>query len=124
MTRPFSDDLRERAMARVLAGESIRSIGRALKISPSCVSKWSRRVRETGSVSPARIGGYKPRVLSGALAQWLEARMRAHPFTLRGLVKELAERGVNVDYKAVWTFAHEVGLSFKKNRASQRARPR
>ncbi len=122
MTRPYSDDLRERAMARVAAGETIRAIGAALKVSPSCVSKWCSRVRATGSVSPAQIGGYKPRVLSGDSARWLDARMRDRPFTLRGLVTELSERGVKVDYRSVWRFAHDAGLSFKKNRARQRAR--
>ncbi|MGA8170348.1 MAG: helix-turn-helix domain-containing protein, partial [Methylocystis sp.] len=63
MSRPLSNDLRERAMARVAAGEPIRAIAAALSISPSCVSKWSRRLRETGSVAPAKIGGHKPRVL-------------------------------------------------------------
>jgi putative transposase len=121
MTRPCSNDLRERAMARVLAGEPIRVIAAALSISPSCVSKWSTRLRTTGSAKPARIGGYKPRVLSGEHADWLRARMNDHPFTLRGLVAELAERGVRVDYRSVWTFAHEEGLSFKKNRVRQRA---
>ena len=57
MTQPCSNDLRERAMARVAAGELIRAIAAALVISPSSVSKWSRRLRETGSVSPAKIGG-------------------------------------------------------------------
>jgi putative transposase len=119
MTQPCSNDLRERAMARVAAGESIRAIAAALVISPSSVSKWSRRLRETGSVSPAKIGGHKPRVLAGANADWLRVRMR-EPFTLRGLVKELAERGVCVDYRSVWTFAHDEKLSFKKNRLRQR----
>lgn len=121
MTRPLSNDLRERAMARVAAGESIRAVAAALSVSPSSVSKWSRRLRETGSVAPGEMGGYKPRVLFGAQAEWLRARMRDNPFTLRGLVKELAERGLRVDYRSVWTFAHDEGLSFKKNRVCQRA---
>ena len=48
MTRPYSEDLRERAVARYEAGETTRSIAAALRISPSCVSKWSKRKRETG----------------------------------------------------------------------------
>jgi putative transposase len=120
MTRPCSNDLRERAMARAALGEPIRAIAAALAISPSSVSKWSRRLRETGSVAPAKIGGNKPRVLAGSNAEWLRGRMRDYPFTLRGLVKELAERGVRVDYRSVWTFAHDEGLSFKKNRLRQR----
>lgn len=39
MTQPYSEDLRERARARAEAGTTIRMIGRALAISPSCVSK-------------------------------------------------------------------------------------
>jgi transposase len=121
MTRPLSNDLRERAMARVASGETIRAIGAALAISPSCVSKWSSRLRETGSVAPGKIGGHKPRKLSGANADWLRARIKEHPFTLRGLVKELAARDVFVDYRTVWSFVHDEGLSFKKNRLRQRA---
>src|SRR5258708_7030403 len=43
-------------------------------------------------------------------------------FTLRGLVAELAERGLKVDYRAVWNFVHAEKLSFKKNRGGQRTR--
>lgn len=120
MTRPLSNDLRERAMARVAAGESIRAVAAALSVSPSSVSKRSRRLRETGSVAPGKMGGYKPRVLSGAHAEWLRARMRDNPFTLRGLVKELAKRGLRVDYRSVWTFAHDEGLSRVCQRAGAR----
>jgi hypothetical protein len=33
---------------------------------------------------------------------------------LRGLVVELGERGLKVDYRTVWSFVHLEGLSFKK----------
>jgi len=52
MTRPYSEDLRERAMRRADAGETIRSIAAALQISPSCVSKWRKLRRETGGLAP------------------------------------------------------------------------
>ena len=35
---------------------------------------------------------------------------------LRGLVAELAERGMQVDYKTVWEFVHAEGLTHKKRR--------
>lgn len=66
--RPYSEDLRERAVQRAEAGETIRSIGEALRISPSCVSKWRKRLRETGSLTPDQIGGHKPRTLGPAWA--------------------------------------------------------
>jgi putative transposase len=121
MTRPYSEDPRERARARYEAGESIRSIGEALGISTSYVSKWRRRQRETGSVSPGQIGGHKPRVLSGASADWLRARCRSGPFTTRGLTAELAARGIKTDRRAVWVFVRAEGLSFKKKRSAGRA---
>ena len=46
MTAPYSVDLRERALARKEAGETNREIAAALRISPSCVSKWTKRKRE------------------------------------------------------------------------------
>jgi putative transposase len=67
------------------------------------------------------MGGHKPKKLSGAHRDWLLERCREKEFTLRGLVDELAERGLKVDYRSVWEFVHAEKLSFKKNRARQRA---
>lgn len=123
MTAPYSEDLRERALARKAAGETHRQIAAALRISPSCVSKWTKRKRETGSLAPAQVGGYKPRTLAGECAQWLRERIVSGPVTLRGLTAELAERGIKTQPRAVWVFLHAEGLSFKKNRAASRADP-
>lgn len=120
MPKPYSMDLRERATARVAAGEPIRVVATALRISPSCVSKWSGRLQATGSAAPAQIGGYKPRAIAGEQAAWLKQRIVGDDFTLRGLVAELAERGLTVDYRTVWSFVHEEDLSFKKKRAAKR----
>jgi putative transposase len=119
MTAPYSIDLRERALARKAAGQTNREIAVALNISPSCVSKWMTRQRETGSLAPAQVGGYKPRTLSGDCADWLRARIGSGPFTLRGLAAELAERGIKTQPRAVGVFVHAVGLSFKKNDAAR-----
>lgn len=118
MTRPYSEDLRERALSRYDQGETTRSIGDALEISPSCVSKWLKLRRETGSLAPGKIGGHKPRQLSGETADWLRERCEAGPFTIRGLAAELAARGIKTGRRAVWVFLHAEGLSFKKNRAA------
>src|SRR5579885_1668805 len=119
MTAPYSMDLRERAMARKAAGETHAEIAAALQIASSCVSKWAKRERETGSLAPAQIGGRKPRTLSGECADWLRERIAAGPFTLRGLTAELAERGIKTQARAVWVFVHDEGLSFKKNAAGR-----
>lgn len=121
MSRPYSMDLRERVLSAVLS-ECMSARGAAARfgVSESSAIKWVRRYRETGSVAPSKIGGYKPRLLSGELRDWLLERMKAD-FTLRGLVAELATRGVKVDYVQVWRFVHAEGLSFKKKRSSRRA---
>src|SRR5438270_10940289 len=117
MTRPCSEDLRERALARADAGETVRSIAQALDISPSCISKWKNLRQQSGGVTPGKIGGYKKKTLSGAHAEWLRKRIHSGPFTLRKLTAELAERGIKTDVRAVWTFVHAEGVSFKKNDA-------
>jgi putative transposase len=123
MARPYSMDLRERAVARVQAGESVRLIARALSLSPSSVVKWSQRFRATGSAAAGKMGGHRPRLLAGEHAEFLRQRIAQREFTLRGLVAELAGRGLKVDYRTVWTFVRGEGLSFKKNRSAKRARP-
>ena len=75
---------------------------------------WLKLFDETGSVAPRQVGGYKPRKISGAFRDWLVGRCREQDFTLRGLVAELGERGLKVDYRSVWEFVHAEGLSYKK----------
>ena len=112
--KPLSIDLRERAMARLDAGETVRDVGEALSVASSTVVKWSLRRRATGRVAPAKIGGNVARKIDGDQEAWLRARMAAGPFTLRELVVERAERDLRADYRTMWKFAPGAGLSFKK----------
>lgn len=123
MARPYSMDLRERAIARLEAGERVRAVAAALSVAPSSVVKWRQRRRATGSVAPGKMGGHVPRKIRGDDEAWLIDRIAAAPFTLRGLVAELAGRGLEVDYRTVWSFVHRARLSFKKNARGQRAGP-
>jgi putative transposase len=124
MGKPYSMDLRERAVAGVLRdGLSRHQSAARFGIAPSTVINWVRRVQETGSVAPGRMGGRKPKAIAGEHALFLARRVGEGGFTLRGLVAELAERGLKVDYRSVWNFVHAEKLSFKKNRRRQRTRP-
>lgn len=124
MAKPYSMDLRERVVAAVeREGMSRHEAAARYGVAASSAIKWVRRFRDTGSVAPAQMGGYKPRTLRGEHRDWLLERA-SRDFTLRGLVAELAERGVKVDYRSVWEFVHAEGLSFKKKRAPRRAAPR
>jgi transposase len=123
MARAYSLDLRERAVTRVSKGESARSVAALLQVSVSSVVKWSQRMRATGSVAAGPMHGHRPKVLLPH-RDFLLARMSdGRGFTLRGLVGELGEIGIKVDYRTVWNFVHAEGLSFKKKRAAKRTKP-
>jgi putative transposase len=81
----------------------------------STAINWVRRFSETGSVKPDQIGGYRPKKIAGPHREWLMQRCRKD-FTVRGLVAELAERGLKVDYRTMWEFVHAEKLSYKKRR--------
>src|SRR5207245_11113176 len=83
---------------------------------------WMRRVEETGTVEPGQMAGHKPKAVSGDHAVWLSQRIGDGDFTIRGLVAELAGRGLKVDYHSVWDFVHAEKLSFKKKRGAWRTR--
>jgi transposase len=123
MGRPYSVDLRERVVAAVEGGGlSCRQAAAQFGVGVSTAINWVRRLRETGSVRPGQMGGHKPKSIWGAHRSWLLARIEAKDFTLRGLVAELAERGLKVDYRTVWSFVHAEKLSFKKKRGGWRTR--
>ena len=117
MTRPYSNDLRERVVGAVERGElSCRQAARHYGVGISTAIKWVQRLRSTGSVSPGKIDGYRPKKLIGTWRTWLLERCQGGEFTLRGLAAELAERGLKVDYRVVWEFVHAEKLSHKKRR--------
>lgn len=117
MTQALSNDLRERVVAAVAAGESCRSVAARFEVAVSSVVKWCQRWRRTGSVAPGKMGGHRKRVLE-AHRDFIVARLAETPhLTLHGLKDELAARGVTVSHNAVWLFLRREGLRFKKNAA-------
>ena len=119
MARPYSMDLRERVVRAVEEdGLSRNKAAKRFGIGIKTAIDWVRRHQETGSVAAKPMGGCRPKKIVGAYRDWLLERCRARDFTLRGLVGELAERGLQVDYRAVWEFVHGEKLSYKKRRWS------
>src|SRR6266403_1895465 len=111
----------------MLAGMEASMDGQALfyrspRAGSCCRFDWVNRQRETGSVAPGQMGGHRPKAISGQYRIWLLQRIKDRDFTLRGLVVELAERGLKVDYRSVWEFVHAEKLSFKKKRGGWRTR--
>jgi transposase len=123
MARPYSQDLRERVVAWVSGGRSCRATAAIFGVSVACVVKWCQRFRASGSAAAYRMGGHRPRSLTGERA-WLLARIAEKPdLTLRAVVAELAARGTSTSYGAVWRFYAREGITFKKKPARQRAGP-
>jgi putative transposase len=122
MPKPYSNDLRERLVAAVGGGLSRHQAAARFGVAPSTAVNWVKRARETGSVEPGQMGGHRQRAIRGEYETWLSARVLERDFTLRGLVAELAERGLDADYWAVWTFVHTQGLTHKKRRWSPASR--
>src|SRR5215831_12369103 len=115
-------DLRKRVVAAVLTGGlSCNLAAEQFGVAVSTAIGWVRRQRETGSVAPGKMGGHRPKAISGEHRVFVLERTK-RDFTLRGLVAELAERGLKVDYRSVWEFVHAENLSFKKKRGGWRTR--
>src|SRR5207244_2914004 len=57
MPAPLSRDLRERIVAAIRDGSSMRGAAARVSVSPSSAIKLMARVRATGSVAPARYRG-------------------------------------------------------------------
>lgn len=94
MGKPYSLDLRKRVVGGMPRNQSAKQFGLAI----STAIGWMKRVDKTGSVAPGQMGGYKPMAVSGDQAAWLSQRIKDGDFTVRGLVAELAGRGLKVDY--------------------------
>lgn len=115
MTRPLSNDLRERVVAAVVAGESCRSVATRFGVAISSVVKWSQRYRATGSVAPGQMGGHRKRILAPHRAFIVERINQDPHLTLHRLKDALAAHGITVSHNAVWQFLRREGLRFKKN---------
>jgi transposase len=123
MGKPYSLDFRKRAVAAVMTGGlSCHEAGEQFGVAVSTVIGWVRLQRETGSLAPGKMGGHRQKAISGEHRIWVLERIKAGEFTLRGLVAELADRGLKVDYRSVWEFVHAEKLSFKKKRGGWRTR--
>ena len=119
--KPYSIDLRDRVVARVLSGESVRPVAETFSVSVASVVRWSQRYRSRGHSAPDKMGRGSAHILDGERS-WLLGRIENEPdVALRQLTAELVGRGVKVCYGTVWNFVHREGLSFKKKRSAQRA---
>jgi transposase len=84
MTRPYSSDLRERAVALVEGGQSRHQVAKLFEVGASSVIRWCQRHRATGTCAAKAMGGRRRLILLPE-RDWLLARLSAAPdLTVRG----------------------------------------
>ncbi len=110
-------------MDAIRRGMSYETVIAQFRVSHSTLLRWKRRLRETGSFAALPMGGKKPFVLSGQRA-WIDQRLAAKPdLTLKALLGELQERGIEVSQFALWNVLTRSKISFKKRRFMPASRP-
>ncbi len=123
MTKPLSNDLRVRLIVAVSSGMSRRAAADRFGVAASTAVKWVRRWRDTGSSAPRPQGGDKR-----------SDRIETHAAAILGLVAETPDitlseiaghlerrHGERFALSTVWRFLDRHAMTFKKNRARQRA---
>jgi transposase len=123
MTRPLSTDLRERLISAVDDGQTCRAAAARFGVAASTAIKWVDRWRRTGEVRPRPQGGDMRSHRIEAHAPEILALVEETPdITLAEIVLHLDEaHGLKVAPSAVWRLLDRHGMTFKKNRARQRA---
>src|SRR6266481_3394671 len=74
MAKPYSDDLRRRAIETISDGATIPEAAEQCRISISSMVRFLKLHRETGSVSLAKFGGYKEPPIDTKLRRGLPKR--------------------------------------------------
>ncbi len=118
--KPYSPDLRERALAAVCEGElSQARIAKQFKISLATLENWWRRQRETGTVTACPHGGGRTRTLQTCEA-FLRAEVKQHPdITLEELRTRVAEgKGLDVSPSMLCRELQRLKLPRKKRRST------
>src|SRR5262245_38380981 len=78
MPKPYSDDIRARVVEEIEGGATFEDTAERCGVSLSSVVRFLRLERETGSVSPAKFGGYKGYALA-AHEGWVRQMVAEQP---------------------------------------------
>jgi putative transposase len=109
-------------MAVLEDGLSRREVARRFKVGDASVIRWVAAYQEDGRTRPLPVGRRKASKLD-AHRDWLvQLRRRENDLTLEAMAERLlAEHGVVTDKSRLSRFFKAEEISFKKNRARQRA---
>jgi transposase len=121
MAKPYSDDLRVRVVETVEEGATREEAAERHGVSLSTVGRFLRRKRETGSIRPAKFGGYKQHALAAheqRVRQWVAEQP---DITLAELKAKLARQKIAVGQTSIFRFLRHLKLTFKKKPSRRRA---
>jgi transposase len=128
MAKPYSDDLRARAIAIVEGGASRHEVAALFEVSPSSVIKWLQRWRDDGNSGAKPSGGSVSPLEKHA--DWLLVMIAEHPdLTLDEAVTAMRKRKIAGSRSALSRFFIRHDITFKKKLErggadSPRRRPR
>jgi transposase len=120
MAKPYSDDLRERVVASIEAGQTRVQVAKLYNMTLSTVGGFIKRKRETGRVSPDKFGGYKTFALEPHTTLVEELVAEQPDSTLAELQVRLAKEKVKVSQSGISRFLHHINLTFKKKAYTRR----
>jgi transposase len=117
--KPYSQDLRERVMTVVNAGQqSLSEIAQVFGISASTVDKWCKRQRDTGSVAARPFAGGRRRVLQECGAMIRAAVKKQPDVSLAELCERIqATHGIHASPSMMCRELHRLKLPLKKSRS-------
>jgi transposase len=120
MSKAYSIDLRDRAVAAVRGGMSRHQAAQRFAVSVSSVIRWCQIERRTGNTKPGKLGGHRPRLLEGERGYVMERIAEKPDLTLEALLREVHARGTVVSLDTLWRFLKHCGHSFKKKHFAKR----
>ena len=122
MTRPLSNDLRERIIRAVDGGMSCNAAAKVYDVAISTVIKLVQRWKTTGSFEAKPMGGYRGHKLSEH-TELVQRLVKEKPdVTLAELRAKLKAHKIKVGQTSIFRFLKHLNLSYKKNRSRQRTR--
>jgi len=123
MTKSLSKDIRERVVSAVEGGMTRRSAAKRFGVAPSTAIKWVDRWRRTGDIGPRPRGGdHRSHRIEAHAEEILALIVEAPDTTLAVLAEQLEKpQGVVVAQSTIGRLLDRRGMTFKKNRARERA---
>jgi len=117
--KAYSQDLRERVIAAIEAGQQSRpAIAETFQVSESTIDKWTKRWRDTGSVAALPFAGGRQRALKPC-ATLIRAEVKQQPdVTLDELCERVeAQTDVTASRSMMSRELHILALPRKKSRS-------